>query len=225
MLPRPKLGYMATSAGQGKSANKSKISQSKNSKRSANQNSPESPTSIANHRTIRTSSHVNASNSISNSSSSSSRSHVRRIPIAQEAHKTANSSVKLSTTILTTIISTLSPNMPKSSQPALSGQRSSDSATSPIESNSTPQSVHNELEYEDSILSDRLNDYYRPEVGIRTGLILASMLLLIVVYLLWRNRCRCIRGSHGSLKNKQKFIITFYTFFNPHFFVAFYQFL
>lgn len=40
---------------------------------------------------------------------------------------------------------------------------------------------------------------YRPEVGVRIAIILGSMLVLIILYLLWRNRCRCIcRNGIGS---------------------------
>jgi hypothetical protein len=40
---------------------------------------------------------------------------------------------------------------------------------------------------------------YRPDVGVRIAVILGSMLVLIILYLLWRNRCRCIcRNGIGS---------------------------
>ena len=38
---------------------------------------------------------------------------------------------------------------------------------------------------------------YRPEVGLRIALMLGSMLLMIIFYLLWRNRCHCLLHRFG----------------------------
>lgn len=62
--------------------------------------------------------------------------------------------------------------------------------------------LDDDVSQDEPISSYKLNDLYeryKPEVGLRTALILGSMLCLIVVYLLWKNRCRCIlRGAGGS---------------------------
>ena len=44
----------------------------------------------------------------------------------------------------------------------------------------------------------QLYDNYRPDVGLRTALILGSMFSFIVLYLLWKNRCRCLFKRIGS---------------------------
>lgn len=47
--------------------------------------------------------------------------------------------------------------------------------------------------------SNSIYSTYKPEIGLRTGLLLGSMLLLIILYLLWRNRCRCLfKGANSN---------------------------
>jgi hypothetical protein len=38
---------------------------------------------------------------------------------------------------------------------------------------------------------------YKPEVGIRIALMLGSLMCLIILYLLWRNRCHCLLHRFG----------------------------
>lgn len=93
---------------------------------------------------------------------------------------------KLSTALLPTIISTLSINTiePQIEKPSSLGN--------------TNNNNNEQDEYLNRLTQGDLTDKYRPEVGIRTALILASMLFFIVVYLLWRNRCRCLLRRNGS---------------------------
>jgi ribosomal protein S18 len=55
-----------------------------------------------------------------------------------------------------------------------------------------------------SINSTQINsrEYnYRPEVGIRIALMLGSMMCMIILYLLWRNRCHCLLHRFGLSVN------------------------
>jgi hypothetical protein len=75
-------------------------------------------------------------------------------------------------------------------------------AASP-QSNSQYFIEHYYADTETHISSYKFNEFYekyRPEVGIRTALILGSMLLLIVLYILWKNRCRCFCSGEDSSK-------------------------
>jgi hypothetical protein len=47
-----------------------------------------------------------------------------------------------------------------------------------------------------------LYDSYKPDVGFRTGVILGTMLALIILYLLWRNRCKCICKNSGNAESE-----------------------
>jgi hypothetical protein len=47
-----------------------------------------------------------------------------------------------------------------------------------------------------------LYDSYKPDVGFRTGIILGTMLALIILYLLWRNRCKCICKNGGNSESE-----------------------
>jgi len=47
---------------------------------------------------------------------------------------------------------------------------------------------------------------YKPEVGIRIALMLGSLMCLIILYLLWRNRCHCLLHRFGLSVNNLKLI-------------------
>ena len=57
------------------------------------------------------------------------------------------------------------------------------------------------------ISSYKLNVFYnkyKPEVGIRIASVLGSILLLIILYILWQNRCRCCSCSDESNKHDEE---------------------
>lgn len=59
------------------------------------------------------------------------------------------------------------------------------------------QSLENYNGYEYSSDLFGYQNKYNPEVGLRTALVLGSMLISIVLYILWRNRYRCFgKGEH-----------------------------
>ena len=49
---------------------------------------------------------------------------------------------------------------------------------------------------------------YKPEVGIRIALMLGSLMCLIILYLLWRNRCHCLLHRFGLSVSVLKFCKT-----------------
>ena len=107
----------------------------------------------------------------------------------------------LGATVASTIISTLNSI---SNSSTLSNQQQSlngnnESLVGNSSNNNNNNDSNNEIvdDYTFIRSNSTLYDKYRPEVGVRTGLILAGMLLFIIFYILWRNRCRCLRRGHG----------------------------
>jgi hypothetical protein len=107
----------------------------------------------------------------------------------------------LGATVASTIISTLNSISNSSTlsnqQQSLNGNNESLAGNS--SNNNNNNDSNNEIvdDYTFIRSNSTLYDKYRPEVGVRTGLILAGMLLFIIFYILWRNRCRCLRRGHG----------------------------
>ena len=53
--------------------------------------------------------------------------------------------------------------------------------------------------------SEVLFEKYNPEVGLRTASILGSMLMLIIVYLLWRSKCKCKLKTNGDEESEEEY--------------------
>ena len=74
--------------------------------------------------------------------------------------------------------------------------------TSSSHQDHNPNQYHHLNNYDDDLNqynTNSITNNYNPEIGLRTGALLGSMLLVIIVYLLWRNRCRCLfRGANAS---------------------------
>ena len=121
----------------------------------------------------------------------------------------------LGATVASTIISTL--NSISNSSTLSNQQQSLNGNNENLAGNSSNSNNNSNNEIVDDYTFIRPNstlyDNYRPEVGVRTGLILAGMLLFIIFYILWRNRCRCLRRGHGIL---YRYILYFMLFFSKN---------
>jgi hypothetical protein len=109
--------------------------------------------------------------------------------------------------------STRNPSLSTTSVYNVSKKKSTTTTTSApsssAQSNSQYFIEHYYADSETHISSYKLNEFYekyRPEVGIRTAIILGSMLLLIVLYILWKNRCRCFCSGAESSKADEELI-------------------